>query len=100
MRCTECKDYAECHKKYDLRRKRLTCKLAKDIYVRSNYDYIRSLTVEGMADFMSEHSIEGFCCLVCDGICKAYATLEKSAGEACREIIAEWLKQPYKEENE
>lgn len=63
----------------------------------TNADRIRSMTDEELADFMSEHSIEDFCYLICGGDCKAVATFNKTSGQRCREIVANWLKQPYKE---
>ena len=64
----------------------------------SNADRIRSMTDEELADYMSEHSIDDFCYIICGGECKAIATFNKTSGQRCREIVADWLKQPYKEE--
>ena len=65
---------------------------------KTNADHIRSMTDEELADYMSEHSIEDFCYLVCGGHCKAFGTLNKTSSQVCREIVADWLKQPYEEE--
>ena len=65
--------------------------------VKTTADHIRSMTDEELADFMSEHSIEDFCYIICGGECKAVATFNKTSGQRCREIVSNWLKQPYKE---
>ena len=65
---------------------------------QTNADHIRSMTDEELADYMSEHSIEDFCYIVCGGNCKAMATFNKTSHQVCREIVADWLKQPYKED--
>ena len=65
----------------------------------SNAQHIRSMTDEELADYMSDHSIEDFCYIVCGGNCKAMATFNKTSHQVCREIVADWLKQPYKGEN-
>ena len=61
----------------------------------TNAQRIRSMTDEELADYMSEHSIEDFCYIICGGECKAIATFNKTSGQRCREIEANWLKQPY-----
>ena len=70
----------------------------EDTKVQTNADHIRSMTDEELADFMSEHCIEDICCIVCGGDCNAIATLGKTSDQVCREIVSNWLKQPYKEE--
>lgn len=64
----------------------------------SNADHIRFMTDEELVDYMSEHSIDDFCYIICGGECKAVATFNKTSGQRCREIVADWLKQPYKED--
>ena len=78
------------------------CRHRKDVLVRNvvktNADHIRYMTDEELADYMSDHSIEDFCCIICGGECKAVASFNKTSGQRCREIVANWLKQPYKED--
>lgn len=62
----------------------------------TNADHIRSMTDEELAEYMSDHSIEDICYIVCGGVCKAMATFNKTSHQVCREIVADWLKQPYK----
>lgn len=64
----------------------------------TNADHIRSMTDEELADYMSEHSIDDFCYIICGGECKAVATFNKTPFQRCREIVSDWLKQPYKED--
>lgn len=66
--------------------------------VKTNADHIRSMTDEELADYMSEHSIDDFCYIICGGECKAIATFNKTPYQRCREIVSDWLKQPYKED--
>ena len=63
--------------------------------VKTNADHIRSMTDEELADYMSEHSIDDFCYIICGGECKAVATSNKTPYQRCREIVSDWLKQPY-----
>lgn len=65
---------------------------------KTNADHIRSMTDEELADYMSEHSIDDFCYIICGGECKAVATFNKTPFQRCREIVSDWLKQPYKED--
>lgn len=64
----------------------------------TNAQKIRSMTDEELADYMCEHSIEDICYIVCGRNCKAMATFDKTSHQVCREIVADWLKQPYKED--
>lgn len=73
------------------------CKNCECMIPISNAERIRSMTDEELADYMSEHSIDDFCYIICGGKCKAVATLNKTSGQRCREIVSNWLKQPYKE---
>lgn len=79
-----------------------TCRHRKDVPVRkvvkTNADHIRSMSDEELADYMSEHSIEDFCYIICGGECKAIASFTKTPFQRCREIVSDWLKQPYKED--
>lgn len=63
--------------------------------IHTNADHIRAMTDEELADYMSEHSIDDFCYIICGGECKAVATFKKTPGQRCREIVSDWLKQPY-----
>jgi hypothetical protein len=64
----------------------------------SNAERIHSMTDEELADYMSEHSIYSFCYIICGGECKAVANFNKTSDQRCREIVADWLKRPYKED--
>ena len=74
------------------------CKKCECMIPISNAERIRSMTDEELADYMSEHSIEDFCYIICGGECKAVATFNKTSVQRCREIVSDWLKQPYKED--
>lgn len=74
------------------------CKKCECMIPISNAERIRSMTDEELADYMSEHSIDDFCYIICGGECKAVATFNKTSGQRCREIVADWLKWPYKED--
>ena len=69
--------------------------IARDTNVLTNADHIRSMSDEELADYMSEHSIDDFCYIICGGECKAVATFNKTPYQRCREIVSDWLKQPY-----
>ena len=71
------------------------CDAWPDPVPMTNADHIRSMSDDELADFMSEHSIEDFCYIICGGECKAIATFNKTAFQRCREIVSDWLKQPY-----
>ena len=71
------------------------CQLHDEPPPETNADHIRSMTDEELADYMSEHSIDDFCYIICGGECKAVATFNKTSGQRCREIVSNWLKQPY-----
>ena len=75
------------------------CRHRKDVpdtnVVKTNAQHIRSMSDEELADYMSEHSIEDFCYIICGGECKAIATFNKTPFQRCREIVSDWLKQPY-----
>ena len=61
----------------------------------TNAQRIRSMSDEELADYISENCISDFCYIVCGGNCKAMATFNKTSHQVCREIVADWLKQPY-----
>lgn len=64
----------------------------------SNADRIRDMSDEELANEMRERSISTICDIVCQGECKAIATLNKTSNEVCKEIIMKWLQQPAEEE--
>lgn len=66
--------------------------------VETNADRIRAMSDEELASEMNQRSISTICDIVCQGDCKAIATLNKTRGEVCEEIIMEWLQQPAEEE--
>lgn len=49
MKCTECPKYNECVMSSDLRRKRRNCTYARDKRPTTNYDRIKAMSVEEMA---------------------------------------------------
>lgn len=85
------------HPYWQVARSRIKC-VDYNAKPQTNADHIRSMTDEELADYMSDHSIEDFCYIICGGECKAIATFNKTAGQRCREIVSDWLKHPYKEE--
>lgn len=64
----------------------------------TNADRIRAMSDEELASEMNQRSISTICDIVCQGDCKAIATLNKTCGEVCKEIIKKWLKQPAQED--
>ena len=65
---------------------------------RTNADRIRSMSDEELANEMRKRSISTICDIVCQGECKAIATLNKTSNEVCKEIIIKWLQQSAKED--
>ena len=64
----------------------------------SNADRIRAMSDEELASEMNQRSISTLCDIVCQGDCKAIATLNKTCGDVCKEIIMKWLRQLYEGE--
>lgn len=64
----------------------------------TNADRIRAMSDEELASEMNQRSISTICDIVCQGDCKAIATLNKTSGEVCKEIIMKWLQQPAEED--
>lgn len=64
----------------------------------SNADRIRAMSDEELANEMRKRSISTICDIVCQGECKAIATLNKTSNEVCKEIIMKWLQQPAEED--
>lgn len=58
-------------------------------------DRIRSMSDKELAEFISSFPINTLCDIVCDGNCKAVATLEKDSDEVCEEIVQKWLKEEW-----
>ena len=71
------------------------CDAWPDPVPMTNAQHIRSMSDEELADYMSEHSIDDFCYIICGGECKAVAGFNKTPFQRCREIVSDWLKQPY-----
>lgn len=100
MKCTECPDYRECHKKRDLRRYRHYCSKAKGKSVFTNADRIRAMSDEELANFL-HNVVRKFMC----EYCKEYERIKNAKGHAncngeCDKAYLEWLKQPAEEESE
>lgn len=70
----------------------------KDYKQATNADRIRAMSNEKLASEMKHRSISTICDIVCQGDCKAIATLNKTCGEVCKEIIMKWLQQPAEED--
>ena len=64
----------------------------------SNADRIRAMSDEELASEMTQRSISTICDIVCQGDCEAIATLNKTSGEVCKEIIMKWLQSPAEED--
>lgn len=64
----------------------------------TNADHIRAMSDEELANEMRKRSISTICDIVCQGECKAIATLNKTSNEVCKEIIIKWLQQPAEED--
>ena len=92
MKCKECPEYNDCRMKNALRRKRHFCGFAKDNYVLTNAEYIRSMTDEELCDFILEKRENGHCfndrCYVND------------PNRGCDDCTLEWLKKPKENNNE
>ena len=84
MKCTECPEYNECSKKYNLTIRRKRCPKAKEEKVVTNADRIRAMSDDELAWVLLEYRF--------DACCKAHG------GEAglpdSQSKIVEWLKQP------
>lgn len=108
MKCRECHDYAKCVKESNLNIKRKTCKKAKEEYMMTNADRIRSMSDEELAEFIrsmvdgsnshtvacygcinygthhSDNANKGTCLYECDG-CE---------NEGIGLDVLKWLQQP------
>ena len=93
--CRECPAFAKCTVTY----RGSACAALRFTYgldsdpeaIKTNADHIRSMTDEELAGFLSP----SFSCYGCP----ARLFCEKDeAGTDCNELVANWLKQPYKED--
>ena len=80
--CSECKEFS----KYEYENK------------KTNADRIRGMSDEELAETMNQKAIDTICDIVCGGECNAIATLHKTSNQVCKEIILDWLRQPYEGE--
>lgn len=60
----------------------------------TNADRIRAMSDEKLAERIYERAVYKLCDIVCGGECKAFATLDKTGDQVCKEIVLKWLKQP------
>lgn len=70
--------------------------VAKD-YPTTNYDKIKNMSINEMAEIIYNNVTRNVCDLICNGKCNAVKTLDKSSGEVCKEIIMHWLNSKVKE---
>ena len=75
-----------------------TCSVTCNPDIITNADRIRAMSDEELANEMRKRAISTICDIVCQGECKAIATLNKTSNEVCKEIIIKWLQQPAEEE--
>lgn len=73
-------------------------KLCGSLVPMTNADRLRAMSDEELASEMSHPAILTICDIVCQGECNAMATLDKTSGEVCKEIILNWLRQPAEED--
>ena len=99
--CKNCPAYAKCTVTYRgsaCSALRSTYGIDTDPEIITNADRIRAMSDEELANEMRKRSISTICDIVCQGECKAIATLNKTSNEVCKEIIIKWLQQPAEEE--
>lgn len=87
MKCAECPDYADCHKKYNLTIKRRHCPKAKDIKVLTNSDRIRIMNAKDLATWilsLTLHNMRPWCDFHC----------RKDGRYGCENCVMKWLQQP------
>ena len=94
MNCENCKKYEDCKSGSGLT---WPCG-AYAPKIITNADRIRAMSDEELANEMRKRSISTICDIVCQGECKAIATLNKTSNEVCKEIIIKWLQQPAEED--
>lgn len=93
--CVTCK--SDCHNAGTMARI-IECSSYEPGRVLTNADRIRAMSDEELANEMRHRSISTVCDIVCQGDCKAIATLNKTSGKGCKEIIMKWLQQPAEED--
>ena len=99
--CKKCPAYAKCTVTYRgsaCAALRGTYGIDSDPEIVTNADRIRAMSDEELASEMNQRSISTVCDIVCQGDCKAIATLNKTCGDVCKEIIMKWLQQPAEED--
>lgn len=64
---------------------------SKETKLNTNYNKIKNMSIENMAEFISNNATNNFCDLICNGECRALGTLNKPADEVCKEIIRNWF---------
>ena len=99
--CKGCPAYAKCTVTYRgsaCAALRGTYGIDDDPEIVTNADRLRAMSDVELAIEMCQRSISTVCDIVCQGECKAIATLNKTSGEVCKEIIMKWLKQPAEED--
>lgn len=94
VNCGNCKKYEDCKSGSGLT---WPCG-AYAPKIITNADRIRAMNDEELANEMRKRSISTICDIVCQGECKAIATLNKTSNEVCKEIIVKWLRQPAEED--
>lgn len=66
-------------------------------YPTTNYDKIKNMSINEMAEIIYNNVTRNVCDLICNGKCNAVKTLDKSSDEVCKEIIRNWLNSKVKE---
>ena len=99
--CKNCPAYAKCTVTYRgsaCAALRSTYGIDSDPEIVTNADRIRAMSDEELASEMNQRSISTICDIVCQGDCKAIATLNKTSSEVCKGIIMKRLKKPAEED--
>lgn len=55
-------------------------------YPTTNYDKIKNMSINEMAEFISNNATRNVCDLICNGECRALGTLNKPADEVCKKL--------------
>lgn len=58
-------------------------------------DRIRSMSDKELTEFISSFPVNTLCDIVCNGNCKAFATLEKDSDKVCEELMQKWLAEEW-----
>lgn len=93
MKCTECPKYSECVMTSDLRRKRRNCTYARDKKPITNYEHIKNMSVEEMADLLAKRNLS------CMPFCKECENCNQNTFKypLCVKGIEKWLESEVKE---